>query len=120
MLDSDFLNLVFGEKNLQKERLNFLMYYYMLLTASGNQCVDVSLIHSSGAPIMRMNVNFNRFELYLKLTCIDMVFDNDPLICKYIAPPKELQSLNCAVFYCGMIESVLVSNGFVNEMHCIL
>lgn len=45
---------------------------------------------------------------------IDMIFDNDPLICKFISPPKELQSLNCAVFYSGMIESILISSGFVS------
>ncbi len=44
---------------------------------------------------------------------LDMIFDNDPLICKFISPPKELQSLNCAVFYSGMIESILISSGFV-------
>lgn len=45
---------------------------------------------------------------------LDMIFDNDPLICKYVSPPKELQSLNCAIFYGGMIEAILCAHGFVN------
>lgn len=43
-----------------------------------------------------------------------MIFDNDPLISKFISSPKDLQSLNCAIFYGGMIESILDSNGYVN------
>lgn len=43
-----------------------------------------------------------------------MVCDNDPLIAKFISTPKELQPLNCAVFYGGMIEAVLSANGFVS------
>jgi hypothetical protein len=62
---------------------------------------------------MKMNVNYHIIKYFLNLIFIDMIFDHDPLICKYISPPKELQSLNCAVFYSGMIESVLLSNGFV-------
>ena len=48
-----------------------------------------------------------------KLLCLDMIFDNDPLVSKFISPPKELQSLNCATFYSGMIEAILQSNGYV-------
>lgn len=54
------------------------------------------------------------------LISLDMIFDNDPLICKYISPPKELASLNCAVFYSGIIESVLLSNGFVKKTSVII
>lgn len=43
----------------------------------------------------------------------DMIFDNDPMISKFISPPKELMALNCAIFYGGMIEAILTSNGFV-------
>lgn len=42
-----------------------------------------------------------------------MIFDNDPPISKFISAPKDLQSLNCAIFYGGMIESILSSNGYV-------
>ena len=56
------------------------------------------------------------YQIFSQFNIIDMIFDNDPLICKFISPPKELQSLNCAVFYSGMIESVLISNGFVKKI----
>ena len=56
------------------------------------------------------------YQIFSQFNILDMIFDNDPLICKFISPPKELQSLNCAVFYSGMIESVLISNGFVKKI----
>lgn len=92
------------------------MYYFISQILSGNQCVDESLIHLSGVQIMKMNVKDCYIKYFHNLIFLDMIFDNDPLICKFISPPKELQSLNCAVFYSGMIESVLISNGFVKKI----
>ena len=48
-----------------------------------------------------------------------MIFDNDPLISRYISPPKELISLNCSIFYGGMIESILRSNSYVKILKTI-
>ena len=45
---------------------------------------------------------------------LDMIIDNDPLISRFISTPKELSSLNCAAFYCGVIEAVLDANGYVS------
>ncbi len=42
-----------------------------------------------------------------------MIIDNDPLISRFISTPKELSALNCAAFYCGIIEGILDVNGYV-------
>ena len=74
--------------------------------------MDEIRIHLNAAQIMRMNVIGNVFISSLDLF-LDMIFDNDPQISKYISPPKELQTLNCSVFYGGIIEAILISNGYV-------
>jgi len=61
---------------------------------------------------MNMSVFIN-FICLAYFNHLDMVYDNDPLICKFFSIPKEFQNLNCAVFYGGMIEAILTANGYV-------
>ena len=54
---------------------------------------------------MRMNV-----ELLLML---DMITDNEPIICQFISVPKELEQLNCAALIAGVIHGILDAAHFV-------
>lgn len=69
-------------------------------------------IHWKKAWRMRTNVNSHQFAA-IRLIYLDMIIDNDPMIARYISTPKEISSLNCAAFYCGVIEAVLKANGIV-------
>lgn len=36
-----------------------------------------------------------------------MIYDNDPVVSRYISIPKDLSQLNCAAFVAGIVEAVL-------------
>jgi trafficking protein particle complex subunit 5 len=46
---------------------------------------------------------------------IDMVYDNAPMITKYISVPQSMSQLNCGAFLAGIIEAVLDSTMFFTE-----
>lgn len=111
--DWNYTNWIFGETKLQKKNHSYWMFCSMSQIHFGSSCADILQTLLSEAQRTKMNVSHTRISTIL-IFDLDMIFDNDPLISKFIAPPRDLASLNCSIFYGGMIGAILFSNGFVN------
>lgn len=112
------MSYAYGERNLQKRKPNFSILFFMSRITFGNLYADIVLILWSGVPRTKISVNW--LQISILKYFIDMIFDNDPLISKFISAPKDLQSLNCAIFYGGMIESILNSSGYVYSKELLI
>ncbi|OLL26004.1 Transport protein particle subunit trs31 [Neolecta irregularis DAH-3] len=51
-----------------------------------------------------------------ELISADMIYDNDPLVNRFISVPKEMSSLNCGAFVAGIIEAVLDGSQFPSRV----
>lgn len=48
-------------------------------------------------------------------TNVDMVYDNAPMITKFISIPQSMSQLNCNAFLAGIIEAILDSTMFFTQ-----
>ena len=52
---------------------------------------------------------------YVIQTNVDMVYDNAPMITKFISIPQSMSQLNCNAFLAGIIEAILDSTMFFTQ-----
>lgn len=52
---------------------------------------------------------------FLIMPWSDMIFDDEPLVIRYVSTPKDMRQLNCATFVAGIIEAILDASEFVRS-----